>query len=105
MLLCLASFIRLLAPAIGYSMASFFVKFYVAPELHPTITVDDPRWVGAWWIGYVIFATAMCIFATIICTFPKILPRAALRRKQEILKKMEKNSSDMIKDSKSSIAG
>lgn len=83
MLFCLSSFVRLLAPAIGYTMASYFLKFYVAPDLHPKITDEDPRWIGAWWLGYFVFGVVMMIAAPIICTFPKILPRAALRKKQE----------------------
>jgi hypothetical protein len=44
MLFCIASFIRLLAPAIGFNMASYFLKIFVAPNLKPQIKDDDPRW-------------------------------------------------------------
>jgi len=104
MMLCLTSFVRLLAPAIGFSLASYSLKSYVAPYLHPKINDEDPRWIGAWWIGYVIFATTMCLLTPIICMFPKILPRAALRRKQELLKKMEK-SVEKEEETKTSLKG
>lgn len=105
-LLCLSSFIRLLAPAVGYSAASYSLKFYVAPELHPKITDEDPRWIGAWWIGYVFFAAAMILLSPIICMFPKMLPRGALRRKQELMKKMDKKESKVENiESKSSLKG
>lgn len=83
LMLCITYFFRLTASAIGYSLASFSLKIYVAPDLHPNITDEDPRWIGAWWIGHVIFAIMMFILAPIICTFPKTLPRAALRKQQE----------------------
>lgn len=41
-------FIRLLGPALGYNLASFSLNIYVAPEMTPTITNKDPRWIGAW---------------------------------------------------------
>lgn len=39
-------FIRLLGPAAGYSLASFSLNMYIAPELTPIITNKDPRWLG-----------------------------------------------------------
>jgi solute carrier organic anion transporter family, member 5A len=105
-LLCLSSFIRLLAPAVGFSMASYSLRLYIAPNLHPKITDEDPRWIGAWWLGYVAFAFAMILLSPIICMFPKILPRGALRRKQELLKKMEKQvNGTCVKVAESSFKG
>lgn len=102
-LLCLSSFIRLLAPALGYSVASYSLKLFVSPKLHPKITDDDPRWIGAWWLGYVFFGLAMVFLSPIICMFPKMLPRGALRRKEELMKKMEKKVEDV--EAKSSVKG
>ena len=41
----------MLGPAIGYALASVCLKFYISPTLTPTVTTDDPRWLGAWWLG------------------------------------------------------
>lgn len=103
LLLVLANFVRLLGPAVGYSLASFCLKFYVSPELHPKINDEDPRWIGAWWLGYGVFAIVLFFFAPIISAFPKTLPRAALRRKNEILKETENNENE--RSSKSSVKG
>lgn len=105
LMLCLASFVRLLAPALGYSLASFCVKIYVAPSLHPKISEDDPRWIGAWWIGYVIIAAAMFLIAPVIATFPKTLPRAALRKKIELMKRQKSDESCVVATTKTSISG
>lgn len=99
-LLCLSHFAKLVSAAMGYSLASYCLKFYVTPSLHPTITDEDPRWIGAWWIGYVLMATAMFVLAPIICMFPKILPRAALRKKQELMRKMGNMTTNSIDDDK-----
>lgn len=109
----LAYFMRMLGPALGYTLASMCLKIYVSPSLTPTINNLDPRWLGAWWLGWTIFAILMLLFAClmgmikinfiiIVCTkkikslyvalFPKTLPRAAVRR----VIQNEKNRRDAI---------
>lgn len=70
----------MLGPAIGYSLASFCLKLYIAPTLTPTVTTSDPRWLGAWWLGWTILAGGLFIFASCLALFPKELPRAHARR-------------------------
>ncbi|XP_015609202.1 solute carrier organic anion transporter family member 2A1 [Cephus cinctus] len=79
-LISFSYFLRMLGPAIGYGLASFALKFYISPTLTPTITTQDPRWLGAWWIGWIILAILLFVFASVIALFPKTLPRAAARR-------------------------
>ncbi|XP_075237504.1 organic anion transporting polypeptide 58Dc isoform X2 [Lycorma delicatula] len=79
-LISFSYFIRMLGPAIGYSLASLCLKFYISPMLTPTITTADPRWLGAWWLGWLILATLLAIAASLLALFPKQLPRAAARR-------------------------
>lgn len=76
----LSYFIRMLGPALGYTLASMCLKLYISPSLQPTITNSDPRWLGAWWLGWVILAIIMSLSALLIAMFPKTLPRAAVRR-------------------------
>jgi hypothetical protein len=38
------------------------------------------RWLGAWWLGWIILAILLFVFASIIALFPKTLPRAAARK-------------------------
>lgn len=45
--------IRLFGPTIGFLMSSYALKLYVDPYLTPNINNEDPRWIGAWWIGNV----------------------------------------------------
>ncbi|CRK96644.1 CLUMA_CG009885, isoform A, partial [Clunio marinus] len=88
-------FVRLLAPAIGLNTASFFLKFYVAPHLHPTINNKDPRWIGAWWGGYIILAIASILLVPILAKFPRMLPRAVERKRtkgEQLLENVEKPS-------------
>lgn len=41
----------MMGPAVGYSIASLCLRFYIDPTLHPMITTKDPRWLGCWWAG------------------------------------------------------
>lgn len=99
-MLSITYFFRLLASAIGYSMASFSIKLYVSPSLHPSITDEDPRWIGAWWVGHVVFGISMFVLAPIICTFPKTLPSAALRKRE-----MAKIATEKIAEAEISLKG
>lgn len=74
---------RLLGPALGYTLASACLKIYIAPNLTPVIDNRDPRWIGAWFIGWLLFAVVLLVFAFAVSMFPKELPRAALRRRIE----------------------
>lgn len=90
----------MLGPAIGYALASFCLKLYVSPTLTPTIAMNDPRWLGSWWLGkskkknwkihkkfylnfftgWIILGAILAFLSTLIALFPKQLPRAAVRK-------------------------
>lgn len=72
--------VRMLGPAIGYTIASFSLSHYIAPELTPIIKIHDQRWLGAWWLGWIIIFGSISLFAFLLSLFPRELPRAQLRR-------------------------
>lgn len=78
-------FMRMFGPAVGYGIVSICLKFYIDPYLSPTIDDSDPRWLGAWWLGWILIGSTMIAFATAVGMLPKVLPRAAARK--ELLKK------------------
>lgn len=80
-LISISYFLRTLGPALGYTLGSFCLKIYIAPDLTPTITNADPRWLGAWWMGWIIIGGGLVFFAFFVSLFPRELPRAAVRRK------------------------
>lgn len=65
-LVSLSYFLRMLGPAFGYALASFCVKLYISPGLTPTITNSDPRWLGAWWIGWIILGLLILFFGILL---------------------------------------
>lgn len=68
-------------PMIGYGFAYIILRFYIAPTLTPLIPRDDYRWMGAWWLGWILIGTLMLGFAGIIWSFPKNLKRKVTNEK------------------------
>lgn len=65
---------RLLGPVLGFLTGGICLRFYEDPFHDPGITPRDPRWVGAWWMGYILFAVALTPVAVVMMLFPRILP-------------------------------
>ncbi|XP_064473133.1 solute carrier organic anion transporter family member 74D-like isoform X1 [Ornithodoros turicata] len=83
---------RLLGPVLGFLTASLCLRFYEDPFHDPGITQSDPRWIGAWWMGYIIFAIGLAMIALPMMLFPRILP-SGKDYKVNNLKKIPKNKS------------
>lgn len=100
-LLSLSYFMRMLGPAMGYALASFCLRMYISPTLTPIVTNNDPRWLGAWWLGWIILGITLFVSSIFLTMFPKELPRAAARRmlKKEKQKKNNKDLKDVPEES------
>ncbi|RWS15958.1 Solute carrier organic anion transporter family member 5A1-like protein [Dinothrombium tinctorium] len=44
------STIRLLGPSFGFFCSSLCLKLYENPWMSPPIDIQDPRWIGSWWL-------------------------------------------------------
>ncbi|CRL05057.1 CLUMA_CG018209, isoform A, partial [Clunio marinus] len=105
-LMSISFFMRLLGPALGYALASLCLKIYIAPELTPVINNKDPRWLGAWWLGWLIFAFILCLFSFTVAMLPKELPRAAVRKrieKEKVKRGLKMIDTSAAEDTKASI--
>ncbi|EZA61297.1 hypothetical protein DMN91_012661 [Ooceraea biroi] len=74
MLLGFTFALRTVGPAIGFLLGYGCLSLYINPKLHPVITKKDPRWLGAWWLGWIILGGIMGTFAVLIAMFPRDLP-------------------------------
>ncbi|VIO89601.1 sodium-independent organic anion transporter family protein [Brugia malayi] len=69
-------------PAFGFLMSSSFLRYhtdFLQSELHIKIlNIDetDPKWVGAWWIGFQIASILALIAVFPILVLPKVLPES-----------------------------
>uniref|UniRef100_A0A6Q2Z7E4 Solute carrier organic anion transporter family member n=1 Tax=Esox lucius TaxID=8010 RepID=A0A6Q2Z7E4_ESOLU len=70
--------ISIIGPVIGYLLGSLCAKIYVdigyVDMETITITPGDARWVGAWWLGYLIAGTITLTSAVPFWFLPKSLP-------------------------------
>ncbi|XP_026874772.2 solute carrier organic anion transporter family member 2B1 isoform X2 [Electrophorus electricus] len=67
--------ITVIGPALGYLMASFMLRLYVDFNLDSSdsinLTKDDPRWVGAWWMGFLLAGTLLFLTSLPYLFFPR----------------------------------
>ncbi|XP_002714000.1 solute carrier organic anion transporter family member 4C1 isoform X1 [Oryctolagus cuniculus] len=85
----------ILGPAIGYVLGGQLLTMYidVAMGLSTDITEDDPRWLGAWWIGFLIcWLFAWSLIIPFSC-FPKHLPGTAKIQAEKISQTHQNKSS------------
>jgi hypothetical protein len=50
------------------------------------LTARDPRWIGAWWLGFVILGIFIFIFSIMILGFPREFPGSREMREEHIKK-------------------
>ncbi|XP_051004990.1 LOW QUALITY PROTEIN: solute carrier organic anion transporter family member 2B1 [Acomys russatus] len=68
-----------MGPGVAYGLGSLMLRLYVdidrMPEGGITLTSKDPRWVGAWWLGFLISAGLVVLAASPYFFFPRKMPR------------------------------
>uniref|UniRef100_A0A3P9K4B5 Solute carrier organic anion transporter family member n=1 Tax=Oryzias latipes TaxID=8090 RepID=A0A3P9K4B5_ORYLA len=66
-------------PACGFILGSVCTKFYVDAIFIDTkklgITPEDPRWIGAWWAGFLLCGALLFFSAVLMFGFPQSLPK------------------------------
>ncbi|VDK26011.1 unnamed protein product [Taenia asiatica] len=68
-----------LGPAFGFMAGAAFLQIYIdAPSIQPPsasqLDVYSQSWLGAWWLGMVIFGVVACLPALPVLAFPRCLP-------------------------------
>ncbi|CAL4059519.1 unnamed protein product [Meganyctiphanes norvegica] len=69
--------VRILGPLIGFVTAGRLLRIYVNPSQSYGITPKDPRWIGAWWIGPLIFSVLMFLMSFLLLLFPEKMIRGS----------------------------
>ncbi|XP_046847558.1 solute carrier organic anion transporter family member 4A1-like [Xenia sp. Carnegie-2017] len=79
-----------LGPLSGLSGGGIFQAYiYIdikQPKLIYPMDNKDPRWLGAWWLGYLVSGLLTMWFAVIVAGFPPYLPGSRNTRDEHILK-------------------
>ncbi|XP_073826986.1 organic anion transporting polypeptide 33Ea [Musca autumnalis] len=77
LMLSVAFALRLVGPIVGFFLGYVSLNMFIDPTKTPLIDNKDPRWLGAWWFGWMILGTLMIVFSGLIGLFPKELPKKA----------------------------
>ena len=62
----------IVGPAIGYSLGGQLLSLHT--DFLETLTPDDPDWIGAWWLGFVICGFSLLVIAPPIALLPASVP-------------------------------
>ncbi|KAH8022119.1 hypothetical protein HPB51_022001 [Rhipicephalus microplus] len=65
--------LRLFGPSMGFFLASYCLSHYEIPYVDPGIMKKDPRWIGAWWLGYAFIGVLVIVFSMPMLLFPRKL--------------------------------
>lgn len=100
LMLAYAFSMRMFGPVLGFGLGYLIMRVYIDPTLTPIIDKDDPRWLGAWWLGWILLGTLMFIFAGLIGMFPKNLPKKTCRIVEHEIgsEKCEQMAAEMAED-------
>ncbi|XP_054163348.1 solute carrier organic anion transporter family member 74D-like [Oppia nitens] len=77
--------LRLGGPTLGYFLSSFCLRFYENPFRDPGIDMRDPRWVGAWWLGFVILGTGVLLCLIPMLLFPRNFKSSPLMKRESYI--------------------
>ncbi|GFO38515.1 solute carrier organic anion transporter family member [Plakobranchus ocellatus] len=63
-----------LGPVMGYALGALLLQYYVDTFSHEVpISPSSPRWVGAWWGGFIICSVLLLLLAPIFLAYPRVL--------------------------------
>uniref|UniRef100_A0A667ZSI7 Solute carrier organic anion transporter family member n=1 Tax=Myripristis murdjan TaxID=586833 RepID=A0A667ZSI7_9TELE len=78
--------VGILGPMFGFMLGSFCAKLYVdigSVDLDTvTINYKDSRWVGAWWLGFIVTGVVMLLSGIPFWFLPKSLPKQGEEQSQ-----------------------
>ncbi|NXJ09578.1 SO2B1 protein, partial [Odontophorus gujanensis] len=71
--------LTVVGPGVGFMLGSGMLRFYVDIDKvsgdEVQLTNRDPRWVGAWWLGFLVAASLVAVAAVPYFFFPKEMPK------------------------------
>ncbi|OQV15400.1 Solute carrier organic anion transporter family member 1A4 [Hypsibius exemplaris] len=80
-----ALFFRLFGPLVGFGVGSV-CNNYFHDFTRPSFIPSDPRWISAWYIGFLVIGTGLLIFGILVVGFP-----SSMHIKEQPLKDRECN--------------
>ncbi|NXS89491.1 SO2B1 protein, partial [Erpornis zantholeuca] len=71
--------VTVIGPGVAFMLGSAMLSFYVdidkASAAEVQLTNKDPRWVGAWWLGFLVASSLVALSALPYFFFPREMPK------------------------------
>ena len=80
----------------GFVLSAVFLSKFVEFGVPTTLTPDDTRWVGNWWLGFAIFGGLCAFWSLWLFAFPKEFPLTKRRREEKEEAKLNESTSDDV---------
>ncbi len=61
---------RLIGPASGFLLSSYCLSWYENPLVDPGFSRTDPRFIGAWWLGFILVGILLILVSLPLFAFP-----------------------------------
>ncbi|XP_069952785.1 solute carrier organic anion transporter family member 74D isoform X4 [Cherax quadricarinatus] len=90
----LTMLIRILGPVFGFFIGGKCLSIWIDPTKRPNIDKKDPRWLGAWWLGFVFLGLALVVTSLPLFFFPRKLPATLKREKKKMLRQAERDEQE-----------
>ncbi|KAJ7406012.1 Solute carrier organic anion transporter family member 2B1 [Willisornis vidua] len=85
--------VTVIGPGVAFMLGSAMLRFYVDMDKvsgdEVQLAHEDPRWVGAWWLGFLVAASLVALAAVPYFFFPREMPKEVVSGKQSGSKKRE----------------
>ncbi|XP_045122956.1 solute carrier organic anion transporter family member 74D-like [Portunus trituberculatus] len=82
--------LRILGPVLGYLVGGRCLSMWIDPTQSPNLNLRDPRWLGAWWLGFVFLGCALTCVGSLLFLFPRRLPGTLTREAKRVARLAEK---------------
>lgn len=86
---------RLLGPVLGFTLASLSLSYPEEMTGDAPVPQGDPRWVGAWWFGYIFIGLGIFISTLPMFLFPKKIRSKSEANKEEAVSKDKSFKAEM----------
>ncbi|XP_063868487.1 solute carrier organic anion transporter family member 74D-like [Scylla paramamosain] len=82
--------LRILGPVLGYLVGGRCLSMWIDPTQNPNLSLRDPRWLGAWWLGFVFLGCGLTCVGSLLFLFPRRLPGTLTREAKRVARQAEK---------------
>ncbi|XP_042216210.1 solute carrier organic anion transporter family member 74D-like isoform X2 [Homarus americanus] len=86
--------LRILGPVFGFFIGGRCLSIWIDLSKEPNIDKEDPRWLGAWWLGFVFIGFALVITSLPLFLFPRKLPATLRREGKRMLRQADKDKKE-----------